>query len=246
MLGLQVSLKFRGKVILDSTGLGTGLRDKKNQITEDFITYVQKALQGQRPLIQSYRVYEGISGSTAQANITGTEQAVNEFSLTFTANFQGLNTPIVELYLQAVLTDGTVVTIARVTNNFPQPVHTLTVTWVLSVDFTVYNPPNYSIDITGIYELMFNFFVNPTTLTVSPPNLNVSYSPTSVPEYQGLDGLSFYVAFNNYGSAGLCPVVQYNITYSLLGSQVLDLTGYFNCTPLPNILNYVFFSLNIS
>ena len=238
MPSIQVNLRFRGKVVLDST--------KDNQISEGFILYVQQALEGKRPLILSYQIYEGFSGAKAQATISQTQKGINQFSITFTANFNNLNTQVVELYLQAVLTSGEVINIARVTSNFPHVIQTLTVTWTLVVEFTVYNPPGYQININGIYDLMYNFFVNPSSLTVSPPSLNVSYSPTSVPEYQGIDLLSFFVAFANFASGGLCPVVQYNITYYILGVPVLNLTGYFNCTPQPNILNYIFFSLNVS
>ena len=234
---IKVSLKFRGKVILDTT--------KSNQITEDFKAYVYEALQGLRPLISSYQIYEGITGSTQQAKISQTQQGINEFSVTFTANFGNLNIPIVELYLQAVLTDGTVVTIARVTQNFNNAVQSLNVTWVLVTEFNTYTAPGYPVDLTALYQLIFNFFVNPSSLTVSPPQLDVSYTPTDIPEYQGTDELSFFVAFDNYAGGGLCPEVQYDVTYYLLGSQVLSLTGYFTCTPNPSVLNYIYFDITI-
>ncbi|AXQ00128.1 hypothetical protein SFV1gp46 [Sulfolobus filamentous virus 1] len=230
---VQVLLQLAGKVEIDAT--------YKNTINNSFINYLNQAFQGQQPLIKSYQIYESINNVTVPATITKTTTELNQITITLQALLQNLQSNNVDLHLQAVLTNNSLVEIASVSTTVQVLLGKAVITWTIIININTFQS-GILVNFFPLYQFLLNFFTNSTLLKQQAPQINV----TPTPYAQNIQGLSFTIIYNNYQQGGNCPIVVMTLYYILLGNTVLSVEYGFICTPSPSLLNFFEFSLNIS
>ena len=230
----KIQVKLDGKVTLDST--------YRNTISSDFISYINNALQGLVPPIQSYQIYDSINNVTVQAKVIKINKLLNAFIVVLQGVIQNFQYNTFDLHLQAILSDKTKITVSAFTTTIQTTLHTLLVTWCLIVTLNVVSV--FIINADLLYNFLACFFncSSNRTITLYQTSPVLSTSPT--PVLSLVQGLQFLVAYNNYYSNGSCPTIIANIIVTLMGVKVFCISYFFNCTQSPSLLNY--FSLLIS
>lgn len=227
----SVRIRLTGRVVLDAT--------HKNTVLPSFANYVNEALQGLRPLISKYQVYDSINNITVPMTVSNVVKGDMYFEVCLVGNITKFTYNTFKFTLQAVLTDGSVVNIATLSASVQSSTASVTVTWVLRVEFSLFTTPGLAVELVDMYNLMVDFFTNSSALTQTSPSVNV----TPQPVFESFNGLDFIVLYHNVGYGIFCPVVDMSFRLSLLGVPAFSIYYVFNCVPSPALYN--FFELSI-